>query len=60
MKFILNPSVSIPSGDAGYDDSPSRASRETGQAIVDAVVDYTVRFVKEFSKIDLSVGRKEA
>ena len=60
VKMIRNAKDSIPSGDAGYDDSPSRASRETGQAIVDAVVDYTVRFIGEFSKIDLSIGRREA
>ena len=58
VKMVRDVADSIPSGDAGYDDSPARADARMGRDILDAVVDYTVRFVREFSVLDLSVGRR--
>jgi creatinine amidohydrolase/Fe(II)-dependent formamide hydrolase-like protein len=50
---------SIPSGDAGYGDSPSRATPTLGADILNAVTDYTVKFIEAFSEVDLSRGRKQ-
>ena len=58
VKMMRDAADSIPSGDSGYGDSPSRASAKTGAEILDAVTDYTARFIDEFLKIDLSVGRR--
>ncbi|MDR1623207.1 MAG: creatininase family protein [Synergistaceae bacterium] len=59
VKMMRDAADSIPSGDAGYGDSPSRASAALGADILNAVTDYTVKFIEEFSKIDLSAGRKQ-
>lgn len=58
VKMMRDVVDSIPSGDAGYNDSPGRADNRLGRDILEAVVDYTVRFVREFSTLDLSVGRR--
>jgi creatinine amidohydrolase len=59
VKMVRDVVDSIPSGDAGYEDHPSRASAALGGKILDAVTDYTAEFIEEFSKIDLSVGRQQ-
>lgn len=59
VKMMRDVMDSIPSGDAGYDDVPSRAEAIPGKEILDAVTDYTAKFVREFSKVDLSVGRRK-
>jgi creatinine amidohydrolase len=48
----------IPSGDARYGDSPSRTNPVLGADILNAVTDYAVKFIEEFSEIDLGVGRQ--
>lgn len=58
VKMVRDVVDSIPSGDAGYGDSPARADEKVGGEILEAVVDYTVRFVREFAGLDLSVGRR--
>jgi creatinine amidohydrolase len=61
VKMVRDAADSIPSGDAGYGDSPSKAlgNPALGGEILSAVVDYAVSFVEEFAKIDLNVGRKK-
>jgi creatinine amidohydrolase len=59
VKMMRDAADSIPSGDAGYGDSPSRATPALGADILNAVTDYTVKFIEEFSEIDLSKGRKQ-
>jgi creatinine amidohydrolase len=57
VKMVRDARDSIPSGDAGHDDSPSRASAKLGGDVLNAVTDYTERFIEEFLKADLSAGR---
>jgi len=60
VKMVRDVTESIPSGDAGYGDSPSKALENPalGAEILAAVVEYTTRFIEEFAKVDLSAGRK--
>ncbi len=58
VKMVRDVTDSIPSGDAGYGDAPSRADAALGRAILEAVTDYTAKFVEEFAKVDLNVGRR--
>ncbi|GHV38579.1 creatininase [Synergistales bacterium] len=54
VKMVRDAAYSIPSGDAGYEDAPSRANAKLGADILDAVTDYTIKFIEEFSKVDLT------
>ncbi|MDR3231672.1 MAG: creatininase family protein [Synergistaceae bacterium] len=57
VRMVRDARDSIPSGDAGYDDRPSRANAKLGEDVLDAVTNYTERFIAEFLEVDLSVGR---
>ncbi|NLL37654.1 MAG: creatininase family protein [Fretibacterium sp.] len=54
VKMIRDAADSIPSGDAGYGDSPSRVDEQLGAEILRAVTDYTVDFIEEFLTVNLS------
>jgi creatinine amidohydrolase len=58
VKMVRDAVDSIPSGDAGYGDSPDRANAVLGADILKAVTDYTVRFIEEFSTTNLDAGRR--
>ena len=59
VKMVRDAADSIPSGDSGYDDRPARAREDPGlgDRILDAVTAYAIKFVDEFAKVDLTVGR---
>jgi creatinine amidohydrolase len=59
VKMMRDAAESIPSGDAGYGDSPSKALENPswGTEILSSVVEYIAKFIEEFAKADLSAGR---
>jgi len=58
VKMIRDVVDSIPSGNAGYSDTPNSAKTETGEQVLSGVIDYVHAFAEEFLKIDLDKIRK--
>ncbi len=57
VSMVRDVADSIPSGSAGYDDTPDKASKETGEQVLAAVIDYVHAFATEFLKVDLEKVR---